>query len=129
MRVRLTEDEKQEFADQSGNGGGKIVSIAENGQTARVLWDVTGQEAEYPTGDANFYFLRPEAVEADPTHGLGEPVISAPSLSIHAYALTEAVSISSAPKPAMLEPESEIEQSTALSQVPIPRTLSPCVQC
>ena len=44
MRVRLTEDEQEEFADQSGRGAGIVSSVDPDGRSCRVLWDATGVE-------------------------------------------------------------------------------------
>ncbi|KAJ1481523.1 hypothetical protein T484DRAFT_2022248 [Baffinella frigidus] len=102
MRVRLTEDESDEFKEQSGGGAGKVVSVDNDGNSCRVLWDATGLECAYPTGECSFYFLRRESL-ADPTHGLGEVQFSLPSLMIHKAASSEPVSMSLAPKPVMME--------------------------
>jgi len=44
MRVRLTEDESDEFNEQSGKGNGKVTSVDLDGRSCRVLWDATGLE-------------------------------------------------------------------------------------
>lgn len=83
---------------------GHITSIDQSAKECSVQWG-GGASGTYPTGADGKFYLR-KAVAVQPNHGLGDAMIAAPIMSLQGapeMAGEAAISLSSAPRPQMME--------------------------
>ncbi len=113
LKVLLTEAGTYDsFTEGSEFFGLGTVTEVHNG-SCTVHWQGTGSTSVHATGEGGNYFLA-RATLAEPNFGLGDATIAAPMLSMHGVAEPPVISISSAPKPRMMETDGSMTSSSGL---------------
>jgi hypothetical protein len=111
LKVVLTEQGRFDSTGGEMFGLGTITEI-QDGQ-CKVHWAGTGTTSSHSTGEGACFHLA-RATPAEPNHGLGDATIAAPVLAMHGHAEPAVISISSAPKPRMMETDGSMTSTSGL---------------